>query len=98
MVDGKRWGYLTETRRRRRDSVTDNFLLEISATLARSQAPPPFSSPAPSTPAFAETCSTQAVVAEAQGFEPWRACALHAFQACALDHYATPPLLEHLTI
>lgn len=30
--------------------------------------------------------------AEAERFELSRACALHAFQACALDHYATPPM------
>ncbi len=29
--------------------------------------------------------------AEGKGFEPLKAFTLHAFQACALDHYANPP-------
>src|SRR6185437_15593616 len=29
--------------------------------------------------------------AEDRGFEPLRACTQHAFQACALGHYANPP-------
>src|SRR5450631_2557337 len=29
--------------------------------------------------------------AEDAGFEPARSCPLHAFQACALGHYANPP-------
>ncbi len=31
-------------------------------------------------------------MADRQGFEPWRRCRLHAFQACAFDHSATCPL------
>lgn len=27
-----------------------------------------------------------ALLAEGEGFEPSRACAQHAFQACAIDH------------
>ena len=30
-------------------------------------------------------------MAEETGFEPARACAQHAFQACALNRSATPP-------
>ncbi len=30
-------------------------------------------------------------VAEDRGFEPLRAFTQHAFQACALGHYANPP-------
>ena len=30
-------------------------------------------------------------LAERQGFEPWRRCRLHTFQACAFDHSATSP-------
>jgi hypothetical protein len=30
-------------------------------------------------------------MAEDAGFEPARSCPLHAFQACALGHYANPP-------
>ena len=31
------------------------------------------------------------VAAEDRGFEPLRAFTQHAFQACALGHYANPP-------
>ena len=31
------------------------------------------------------------IVAERQGFEPWRGCPQHAFQACALSRSATSP-------
>ena len=34
---------------------------------------------------------TNILMAERQGFEPWRACAQHAFQACALNRSATAP-------
>ena len=30
-------------------------------------------------------------VAEEEGFEPSKACTLHDFQSCSLDHYETPP-------
>ena len=30
--------------------------------------------------------------AEGKGFEPLVSCPTHAFQACALDRYATPPM------
>ena len=30
-------------------------------------------------------------MAEREGFEPSKAFTLHAFQACALGHYATSP-------
>ncbi len=30
-------------------------------------------------------------MAESRGFEPLKPCSLHAFQACALDHYANSP-------
>ncbi len=33
----------------------------------------------------------QYVGAEGEGFEPSIPCGMHAFQACALDHYANPP-------
>ena len=29
--------------------------------------------------------------AEEVGFEPTKACTLHDFQSCSLDHYETPP-------
>ena len=32
------------------------------------------------------------LLAVRQGFEPWRRCRLHAFQACAFDHSATSPV------
>ena len=35
--------------------------------------------------------------AEAERFELSRGCPLHAFQACALDHYATPPMIREYT-
>ena len=31
-------------------------------------------------------------LAERQGFEPWVPFGTHAFQACALDRYATSPI------
>ena len=31
--------------------------------------------------------------AEDEGFEPSVGCPTHAFQACALGHYANPPVL-----
>ncbi len=33
-------------------------------------------------------------MAESRGFEPLKPCSLHAFQACALDHYANSPGLK----
>src|SRR3989344_5346279 len=33
-------------------------------------------------------------IAEGEGFEPSIPCGIHAFQACALGHYATPPKHE----
>ena len=33
------------------------------------------------------------IVAEAERFELSVGCPTHAFQACALDHYATPPFI-----
>ena len=30
-------------------------------------------------------------MAESKGFEPLIPCGIHAFQACALDHYANSP-------
>jgi hypothetical protein len=35
--------------------------------------------------------STKATSAEDRGFEPLRGFPQHAFQACALGHYANPP-------
>src|SRR5258708_19833906 len=32
--------------------------------------------------------------AEEVGFEPTKACTLHDFQSCSLDHYETPPRAE----
>ena len=31
-------------------------------------------------------------MAERQGFEPWIPFGIHAFQACALGHYAISPV------
>ena len=36
-------------------------------------------------------CYCGSAMAEDAGFEPARGCPLHAFQACALGHYANPP-------
>ena len=36
-------------------------------------------------------CGTLSSLAEDRGFEPLRAFTQHAFQACALGHYANPP-------
>jgi hypothetical protein len=36
-------------------------------------------------------CRTLSLLAEDRGFEPLRAFTQHAFQACALGHYANPP-------
>ena len=35
--------------------------------------------------------------AETEGFEPSEAFTSHAFQACALDRYATSPMLSRYT-
>src|SRR5665213_2353499 len=37
------------------------------------------------------------VRAEGKGFEPLIPCGIHAFQACALDHYANPPWYDQTT-
>ena len=78
--------------RRRRDSVTHNSLLRICATPSRSPLQPPtFESHPPKhkRPAKGRLC----LDAEAERFELSVPCGTHAFQACALDHYATPPFI-----
>ena len=63
-----------------RDSVANSLrssLLLKSARLMRQRTPP---------------SGLRALLAEDTGFEPVRGCPLHAFQACALGHYANPPL------
>ena len=39
----------------------------------------------------AHSTTMRTYMAEGKGFEPLIPCGIHAFQACALDHYANLP-------
>jgi hypothetical protein len=82
-----------------RDSVTQNFLLEICATPTRRRRACAFLITTLRAMMLGTTSSQLVlpIIAEGARFELAGACAPHAFQACALDHYANPPCIKHCT-